>query len=173
MLQDDAIHLINQILGELKSDLKPKIENSLEHYVMLMPFSSVMRNLRNFDEFYNIVVEAEKRMRLEQKGMTYPISLVIFNRRHRTTFIIHINYDLENDIFSLHEKVRILISRYDPDYYVVVGEAWSPKNKERVNYRRGDIDKLPSHEKTEYLTFIGKFKIVSTAAPIDLTHMKS
>ena len=38
MLQDDAIHLINQILGELKKDLKPEIENSLEHSVMLMPF---------------------------------------------------------------------------------------------------------------------------------------
>jgi hypothetical protein len=49
-LQDDSIHLINQILGELKSDLKPEIENSLEHYVMLMPFSSVIRNPRNFDE---------------------------------------------------------------------------------------------------------------------------
>ena len=35
---------------------------------------------------------------------------------------------------------------------------WAPKNKEHVDYRRGDIAKLPSHEKTEILTFIGKFK---------------
>ena len=161
-LQDDAIHLINQILGELNSDLQPEIENSLEHSVMLMPFSSVIRNPRNFDEFYKRVVEAEKRMRLERKGKTYFISLVIFNRRHRTTFIIHIN-NLENDIFSLHEKVRILISKYDPDYYVVVSEAWKPKNLEiqqRIssNYRYGNIIKLPSHEKVEILTFIGKTK---------------
>ena len=160
ILQDDAIHLINIILGELESDLKLEIDKSLEHYVMLMPFSSVIRNPRNFDEFYKRVVEAEKRMRLERKGKTYFISLVIFNRRHRTTFIIHINYSA-NDVFSLHEKVRILISKYDPDYYVVVSEAWVPKNnkiQQSVNYRRGDIAKLPSHEKTEILTFIGKFK---------------
>src|SRR4029453_5210252 len=110
MLQDDAIHLINRILGELKSELKPEIENSLEHSVMLMPFSSVIRNPRNFDEFYNRVVEAEKRMRLERKGKTYPNSLVIFNILHRTTFIIHINY-FPNVIFYLDEKVRILISK--------------------------------------------------------------
>ena len=32
------------------------------------------------------------------------------------------------------------------------------ENQQHVNYRRGDIAKLPSHEKTEILTFIGKFK---------------
>ena len=61
MLQDDAIHLINQILWELKRDLKSEIENSLEHSVMLMPFSTTIRNPQNFDEFYNRVVEAEKK----------------------------------------------------------------------------------------------------------------
>ena len=160
-LQDDSIHLINQILGELKRDFKPEIEKSLEHSIILIPFSSVIRNPRNFDEFYNRVVEAEKRMRLEQKGKTYPINLVIYNRRHKTTFIIHINYDLENDIFSLHEKIKILISKYDPDYYVVISEAWAPKNnkiQQSVDYRRGDIAKLLSHDKTEVLTFIGKTK---------------
>ena len=101
--QDDAIHLINHILGELKSDLKQEIEKSLESFCNTNPFSSVIRNPRNFDEFYNRVVEAEKRMRLEQKGKTYPINLVIFNRRHKTTFIIHINYTSKM-IYSLCMK---------------------------------------------------------------------
>jgi hypothetical protein len=64
--------------------------------------------------------------------------------------MIHINYDVENDIFSLLEKFRILISRYDPDYSVVVSEAWGQKNnriQQSVNYCRRDIAKLPSHEK--------------------------
>jgi hypothetical protein len=161
-LQDNAIYLINELLRKLKSNLKQKIENSLDHSVVLMPFSSKIRNPRSFDEFYNRVVEADKRMRLELKGKTYPINLVIFNKRHKTTFIIYIKYS-SNDIFSLHEKVRILISKYDPDYYVMVSEAWIPKNHEiqqcvSSNYQRGDIIKLPSHEKTEVLGFIGKIK---------------
>ena len=159
-LQDDATSLINCVLYELKGDLKENIDKSLEHHVMSL--ASKIRNLNNFDEFYNQVVEAEKRMRLERKGKTYPLSLVILNRRHRTTFIIHIKYSA-NDIFYLDEKVRILISKYDPDYYVMVAEAWKPKNCEinqRIssNYQRGDVIKLPSYEKTETLGFVGKTK---------------
>jgi hypothetical protein len=45
----------------------------------------------------------------------------------------------------------------------MVSEAWGPKNNEiqqhvSAGYRHGDIAKLPSHEKTESLTFIGKTK---------------
>ena len=45
----------------------------------------------------------------------------------------------------------------------MVSEAWMPKNLEiqqRIssNYRHGNIIKLPSHEKVEILTFIGKTK---------------
>ena len=159
-LQDDVIYLINHIRGELESDLKQEIDKSLSHYVMSL--ASTIRNPNNFDDFYNIVVEGEKRMRLERKGKTYFSSLVVFTRHNRTTFIIHINY-FENDIFYLDEKVRILISKYDPDYYVVVSEAWMPKNLEiqkrmSLNYLHGNITKLPSHEKTEILTFVAKAK---------------
>jgi hypothetical protein len=63
----------------------------------------------------------------------------------------------------MDEKIRILVSKYDPDYYVLKGEAWMPKNLEiqqRIssNYQYGNIIKLPSHEKIEILTFIGKTK---------------
>ena len=44
----------------------------------------------------------------------------------------------------------------------MVSEAWAPKNNKIQqsvrNYRRGDIAKLSSHDKTEVLTFIGKTK---------------
>jgi hypothetical protein len=30
--------------------------------------------------------------------------------------------------FVFEEKVRILISKYDADYYVLVGEVWTPKD---------------------------------------------
>jgi hypothetical protein len=68
-----------------------------------------------------------------------------------------------NYVFLPDEKVRILISRYDADYYVLVMEGWIPKNceiQERVdvNYRSGDIAKLPSQERKETLGFIGKTK---------------
>ena len=33
-------------------------------------------------------------------------------------------------MFYLHEKMRILISLNDPDYYVMVSEACRPKNLE-------------------------------------------
>ena len=159
-LQDDSIHLINQILGELKSDLKQEIDKSLDHPVMSL--ASSIRKPNNFDEFYNRVLEREKRIRLQNRENTFSNSLIIFNKRNRTAFIIHIN-NFENDIFYLDEKLRILISKYDPDYYVMVAEAWKPKNNEiqqRIssNYRHGNIIRLPRHEKTEVLTFIAKTK---------------
>jgi hypothetical protein len=159
-LQDNAIFLMSDIRGELEGDLKKDIDESLEHHVMSL--ASTIRNPNSFDEFYNKVIEREKGIRLQNREKTYPNSLIIFNRRNRTAFIIHIN-NFENDIFYLDEKIRILVLKYDPDYYVMVGEAWGPSNHEiqqRIssNYRHGDIIKLPSHEKTEILTFIGKTK---------------
>jgi hypothetical protein len=159
-LQDGAIYFINRILDQIKNDLKQEIEKSLEHYVMSM--SSSIGNPRNFDDFYKKVVEREKRIRLQNRENTHSSSLIIFNKRNRTTFIIHMS-NFENDIFYLDEKIRILISKYAPDYYVVVDEAWMPKNHEiqqRIssNYRHGNITKLPSHEKIEILTFIAKTK---------------
>jgi hypothetical protein len=159
-LHDNAICFINDILYQLKYGLKQEIEKSLEHYVM--PLSSSVRNPSNIDDFFNNVVEREKRLRLQNREHTHPNSLIIFKRRNRTTFIIHINI-FENDIFYLDEKVRIFISKYDPDYYVMVSEAWMPKNHEiqqqiSSNYQYGDIIKLPTHDKTETLIFIGKTK---------------
>jgi hypothetical protein len=135
-----------------------------------MSLVSTVRNPSNFDEFYNKVVEREKRIRLQNRNNTYSNSLIIFNRRNRTTFIIHIS-NSENDIFYLDEKIRILISKYDPDYYVMVGEAWIPKNLEiqqrtMSNYRYDNISKLPCHEKIEILTFIAKTKISINHVPV-------
>jgi hypothetical protein len=122
-LQDDAIHIINYIISELERDLKQEIDKSLYHHVTSL--ASSIRNANSFDDFYNKVVEREKRIRLQHRERTYPNNLVIFNRRHRTTFIIHID-NLENDIFSMSEKIKIFVSKYDPDYYLMVGEAWVP-----------------------------------------------
>ncbi len=54
----------------------------------------------------------------------------------------------------MREKIRILVSMYDSDYYVVVGVAWRPKRHkigQRIskNYQRGDIARLSSHERVE------------------------
>ena len=67
-IQDDATHLINNILSELKSDLKLKINESLNHYGA----ASLIGNPNNFDDFYNKVVEAEKRIRLENIVEAFP-----------------------------------------------------------------------------------------------------
>lgn len=99
----------------------------------------------------------------------YPNNLVIFNRRHRTTFVIRID-NFKKDIFSVAEKIKIFVSKYDPDYYVMVGETWTPKNHKiqqrvSVNYRHGDIVNLPSHEKKEVLMFIAKTKDSTDPGP--------
>jgi hypothetical protein len=52
----------------------------------------------------------------------------------------------------------------------MVCEGWRPKNNEiqqrvSVNYRYGDIIRLPNHEKTELLTFVGKTKNSSNRGP--------
>jgi hypothetical protein len=166
-LQDDAIHIINYIISELERDLKQKIDKSLNHHVTSL--ASSIRNPNSFDDFYNKVVEREKRIRLQLREQTYPNNLVIFNRRHRTTFVIHID-NLENDIFLMSEKIKIFVSKYDPDYYVMVGETWTPKDHEiqqrvSVNYRHGDIVKLPSHEKKEVLIFTAKTKDSTDPGP--------
>jgi hypothetical protein len=159
-LQDDAIYLVNYILGKLDSNLKRVIDTSLTHHVMSL--ASSIKNPNNFEDFYNKVVEREKRIRLQNRENTNSNHLIIFNRRNRSTFIIHIN-DFENDIFYVDEKIRIFISKYDPDYYVMVSEAWIPKNHGMqqymsLNYHYGDVMKLADHEKSEILTFIGKTK---------------
>jgi hypothetical protein len=166
-IQDDAIHIINYMINELERDLKQKIDKSLNHHVTSL--ASSIRNPNIFDDFYNKVVEREKRIRLQLGEKTYPNNLVIFNRRHRTTFVIHID-NLENDIFSIAEKIKIFVSKYDPDYYVMVAEAWMPKNQQvqqriSADYRHGSIVNLPDHEKTEILTFVGKTKNSINSGP--------
>jgi hypothetical protein len=88
-LQDNAIYFINHILDQLTNDLKQEIEKCLGHYVMSL--GSTIKNPINFVDFYNKVVEREKRIRLQNRENTHSSSLIIFNSRNRTTFIIHIN----------------------------------------------------------------------------------
>jgi hypothetical protein len=166
-LQDDAIHLINYILWELDRDLKQHIDKSLNHYIE--PLDLSLNDSNNFEEFYNKVVEREKRIRLQLGGKTYPNDLVIFNKSSMTTSVIHID-NFENDVFLIHEKIRIFISMYDPDYYLMVGEAWMPKNQQiqqRISayYQHGNIVNLPNHEKTEIITFVAKTKNSTNQGP--------
>jgi hypothetical protein len=77
---------------------------------------------------------------------------------------------LEDDVFSMREKFRILVSMYDPDYYVMVGEAWQPKShkiQQRISkdYRSGDIARLPSHERQEVAIFYAKTKNTINRTP--------
>jgi hypothetical protein len=160
-LQDDAIHLINYILWELDRDLKQQIDKSLNHH-HIEPLDLSLKDPNNFEEFYNKVVEREKRLRLQLGEKTYPNDLVIFNKRSMTTSVIHLD-NFENDLFLVDEKIRIFISIYDPDYYLMVGEAWMPKKQQiqqriSANYQHGSIVNLPNHEKTEIITFVAKTK---------------
>jgi hypothetical protein len=164
-LRDDAIHLINHILGELESNLKQQIEESLDHVAVPV----LMPDINNFDDFYNEVLDKEKEMRLQLRVPTYPNSLVVFNKLSKTASVILVQ-KLERDVFTMDEKIRILVSTYDPDYYVMVGEAWIPKNdkiQRRVskNYREGDMTKLFSHDRPEILTVYAKTKNSINKAP--------
>ena len=65
--------------------------------------------------------------------------------------------------FRWLKRSEIFVSQYDPDYYVMVCETWTPKDQQiqqriTANYRYGDIAKLSSHEKKEDLMFIAKTK---------------
>lgn len=165
-LQDDAIHLMNYTLGELERDLKQRIDKCLDHNMILASF---MPNVNNFEDFYNKVVDTEKKIRLETIENTYSVRLVLFSLHNKMSSIIPL-FKFEFDAFLPDEKVRILVSKYDADYYVLVGEAWMPKNLEiqkriAVKYRNGNIAKLPRHKKREILTFIAKTKNSSTQQP--------
>jgi hypothetical protein len=157
-LQEVAIYVINYTLTELEKDLKQKIEKSLHHSVYSVPMS----NVNSFDDFYNRVTDREKKIRLESGLSTNPISLIIYSKHSDTTSKILVT-KLEKDVFTISEKIRILISKYDSDYYVLVSEGWMPKSQEiqqRIssNYQFGDITKLLSHERAEILTFDAKIK---------------
>jgi hypothetical protein len=158
-LQDNSIHWINLILSELEGDLKQEIDKSLTHDVILTcPMSDVM----DFDDSFNKIVESEKKMRLQAKGSAYPIRLILFSLHNKTASLIHVSR-FENDVFVTDEKVRILVSKYNSDYYVLIGELWRAKNaeieeRESINYQYGNIAKLSAHEKIEILTFVGKTK---------------
>jgi hypothetical protein len=163
--QDNVINFIERTLNYLEIDLKQKIDESLHHKALLVP----MPDVNNFDDFYNKVACAEKEMRLYEDIPICPIKLYIFNQRSKTSSIIFIKH-LENDVFSMGEKFGVLVSMYDTDYYLAVGEAWVPKNdkideKISKNIRRGDIARLPSNEREEVLTFYAKTKNTTTRAP--------
>jgi hypothetical protein len=75
------------------------------------------------------------------------------------------HYEIEDKIkvFQMEEKIKISVSKYDPDCYVMISEAWMPKNLETqqsisLNYQHSNITKLPSYEQIEILTFIAKTK---------------
>ena len=72
--------------------------------------------------------------------------------------------------FRWLKRSEIFVSQYDPDYYVMVCETWTPKDQQiqqriTANYRYGDIAKLSSHEKKEDLMFIAKTKNSNNREP--------
>ena len=76
-------------------------------------------------------------------------------------------------VFVVDKKVRILISKY-----LLIGYAWTPKNLEiqepvAVNYRNGNVAKLPNHEKREVIAFIAKLRIVPIEDPKNVSYTKS
>jgi hypothetical protein len=157
-LHDDIIHLIDSTLSYTEKDLKRRIDESLDNSSALFP----MPDVNSFDDFYKEVLLIEKEMRLRFTAQTHPLKLFVFNMHSNTSTVIHLK-KLVNDVFSMREKFRILVSTYDSDYYVMVGEAWRPKShkiQQRISkdYTSGDITRLPSHERQEVLTFYAKTK---------------
>jgi hypothetical protein len=166
-LQDDAIHLMNYTLGELERDLKQEIDKSLDH--QLISLDPSMPDIKNFEDFYRKAVEREKRIRVQFGEKIYPHRLIIFNRHKNAASEITLNA-LEKDVFLVEEKVRILVSTYASDYYLIIGEGWMPKNIEvqqhiSKNYQHGNIQQLSRHDKTEILIFVAKTKDSTNLEP--------
>jgi hypothetical protein len=74
--------IIDYNLNELEKDLKQKIDESLDH--VAVPVS--MPDVNNFNDFYNTVVDREKKMRLQFSVQAYPNTLVVFNKSNSTDF---------------------------------------------------------------------------------------
>ena len=161
------IELINYTLGELERDLKQKIDKSLDH--QLISLAQIMSDVKNLDDFYQKVVEREKRIRVQLGEKTCPHRLIIFNRHKNVASGIILN-TLEKDVFLVEEKVRILVSKYASDYYIIIGEGWMPGNlqvQQRIskNYQHGNIQQLSSHDKTEILILVAKTKDSTNLQP--------
>ena len=164
-LHDNVIRLTDNTLTYTENKLKHQIDESLHRSTALIPMSDV----NSFDDFYNEVFEIEKGMRLRFTAQTHPLKLYVMNKHSNTSSVIFLK-NLVNDVFSMREKIRILVTMHDSDYYVVVGEAWRPKSdkiQQRIskNYQRGDIARLPNEEREEHLIFYAKTKNTITREP--------
>ena len=147
-LQDDTIRLINHILRELVGDLKQEIDKSLDLLVdsAVSPFPA---HVYRFDGHYDFTVMIIKK-KLVGFNRSFLNELYGYSRHNNTFHVIIMDYP-ENDVFYMDEKIRILTSKYDLDFYAMVIMGWKPKNNEiqqrvEVDYRNGNVAKLPYHD---------------------------
>ena len=167
ILQDNGIHTITDTKKELERDLKQEIDKSLDLLVdsTVSPFPA---HVYRFDGHYDFTVMIIKK-KLVGFNRSFLNELYGYSRHNNTFHVIMMDYP-ENDVFYMDEKIRILTSKYDLDFYAMVIMGWKPKNNEiqqrvAVDYRNGNVAKLPYHEKTEVLMFYGKTKNSTNPGP--------
>jgi hypothetical protein len=132
---------------KVKGDLSPQkfFEESLEHH--------------------------KKWMMMVRKPVIY-CWIHLYKRERKRIDIIAVQETSQNR--SPLDSCQVLIERFDPDYYLVMGEGWATiednvkgshfNNKEEAleylnsKYQYGDIKKLPRSKRFELLTAFGKTK---------------
>jgi len=115
----------------------------------------------SFDEFFSSGLEHHKQWMVMVKNPIFKTFVLTYNK-HENMIRVHIFANTPEKQSPL-DFIRGLIEQVDPDYYIVIGEAWAKiydnpeKAKESYNnLRYGEISKMP--DKVELLTAIGKSK---------------
>lgn len=110
-------------------------------------------------EFFSQAFEHHTEWMIRVKKPAFPFYMQLY---HKSTNGIEVVVVAECEKSPL-DYARTIVERYDPDYYIVLSEAWMTSlpsqedfKKMKENYQYGDIKKRP--DKIEVLTVIGKSK---------------
>jgi len=109
-------------------------------------------------EFFNQAFEHHTNWMLKIKKPAFPFFMQFYNKRRNEIEVVIV----ADCPYSPLEYAKPLIEKHDPDYYIVLSEAWvkqtNPKDYEEMknNYQYGDIKKSP--DRKEILQVTGKSK---------------
>jgi len=116
------------------------------------------RTILSAKEFFSQAFEHHTNWMLKIKKPVFPFFMQFYNKRRNEIEVIVV----ADCPYSPLEYAKPLIEKHDPDYYIVLSEAWvkqtNPKDYEELknNYKYGDIKKSP--DRKEILQVTGKSK---------------
>ena len=112
-------------------------------------------------EFFTKSYESHKKWMIKIRKPVIFLFIHLYKKEYKRIQIIAVQ---GSNGESPMDYARTIIERFDPDYYILLGEGWATEIKKDegetwlANHKYGDISKLPRDQRREILTVIGKTK---------------